>query len=103
MFCFPSFYEGFGIPILEAMAQKVPVIASDIPPHREIAEEAAVFFDPHNAEDLSRKILKLIEDENLRSRLIVRGAEQIKKFSWKKTAEKIISIIEKTVKDRIRS
>lgn len=94
VFAFPSFYEGFGIPILEAMSVGTPVIASNIAPHREIAEGAAMFFDPNNSEELSKLMEKMIADENMRQDYSRRGLEQVKKFSWRKTAEKVLEIFE---------
>lgn len=92
IFVFPSLYEGFGIPILEAMSVGTPVIASDIPPHREIAGEAALFFDPKSPEDLSQKIEEILGSSKLKSNLIQEGREQVKKFSWQASAEKILAI-----------
>lgn len=94
VFCFPSFYEGFGIPILEAMSQGTPVIASDIPPHREIAGEAVIYFNPDNAQELADKLQKVIDNDNLRQELSQKGSEQVKRYSWRKTAEKLLGIFE---------
>ena len=94
IFCFPSFYEGFGIPILEAMSVGTPMIVSDIAPHREIAQGAILYFDPDNSQELAEKINSVLNDDNLRQDLIQKGSEQVKKFSWKKTAEKILGIFE---------
>ncbi|MCX6763742.1 MAG: glycosyltransferase family 1 protein [Candidatus Moranbacteria bacterium] len=92
IFCFPSLYEGFSIPILEAMVAGTPVMASDIPPHREVAGEAALFFNPENSQDLAEKLEKIISDSDLRNDLIQKGLEQAQKFSWKKSAEKLLKI-----------
>jgi glycosyltransferase involved in cell wall biosynthesis len=92
VFCYPSLYEGFGIPIIEAMGRQVPVIASDIPPHREIADEAVLFFDPNDPRDLKEKMTKVLHDADLRERLIRKGIEQANKYSWDNTAKKILSI-----------
>src|SRR3989344_1062641 len=77
LFAFPSLYEGFGIPILEAMSQKVPVIISDIPVHREVAGDTALYFDPANLDDFANKIYNILTDEKLRNKLINSGASQI--------------------------
>jgi glycosyltransferase involved in cell wall biosynthesis len=92
VFVFPSFYEGFGIPVLEAMSVGTPVIASDIPPHKEIAEKAALFFNPNNFQELAKKLTSLVGDENLKQELIINGLEKVKKFSWQKTAGKMVGI-----------
>jgi glycosyltransferase involved in cell wall biosynthesis len=94
IFCFPSFYEGFGIPILEAFAVGTPVVASGILPHKEISGDAALFFDPNDSHELAEKIIAVINDNNLRESLIQKGLEQVKNFSWKKTAEKMLGIFE---------
>lgn len=92
IFCFPSFYEGFGIPILEAMSLGVPVIVSDILPHREIAEDAVLYFDPQNVDELSKKIADLLCNQSLCDALIQKGKNQAEKFSWKSSAEKMVGI-----------
>ena len=94
IFCYPSLYEGFGIPILEAMNIGVPVIASDIPAHKEIAENAVIYFDSEDSEDLSKKIVQIMEDKNLKNDLIEKGKIQAQKFSWTKTAGKTLGIFE---------
>lgn len=94
VFCTPSFYEGFGIPILEAMTAGTPVVASSIRPHMEIAGKAALFFDPQNTQELSDKLLDILTNDNLRQELIRKGFEQVGKFSWKDTAEKMLGIFE---------
>lgn len=92
VFCFPSLYEGFGIPILEAMAVGTPVIASDIPPHREIAGDAVLFFNPERPDELAGQIQKLLSDANLREILAQKGRLQTQNFSWEKTAEDMAGI-----------
>jgi glycosyltransferase involved in cell wall biosynthesis len=94
VFCFPSLYEGFGIPILEAMSLGVPVAISKIPAHEEIASGAASFFDPENPGDIYAKLLELANNPVLQQSLSFRGKEQVKKFSWQKSAEKLLEIFE---------
>lgn len=94
IFCFPSFYEGFGIPVLEAMAMEIPAIISDISPHKEIAEKAALYFNPNISGELAQKIINLIKNPVLRESLITEGLRQVGKFSWKNTAEKMVRIFE---------
>ncbi len=85
---FPSLYEGFGIPVIEAMAAGTTVVCSDIPVLREIAGDAALFCNPKNSEDFARNIQKVLSDKELRKKLTEKGKIQAQKFSWQKTAEK---------------
>jgi glycosyltransferase involved in cell wall biosynthesis len=89
-FVFPSLYEGFGLPLLEAMFLETPVICSDIPCFREIAGDAALFFEPDNEKDLSEKIFQVIIDQSLKRKLIQKGKERERKFLWEKCAEETL-------------
>jgi len=91
-FVFPSLYEGFGIPVIEAMAAGVPVVCSDIPVLREIGSDAALFCDPKNSREFAKSISKILTDENLRSNLIKKGAEVAKNHTWQKNARKTLEI-----------
>ena len=91
-YVFPSLYEGFGLPPLEAMAKGTPVISSDHPCMREILEESAHFFDAANKMKIVEGIREVLEDENLRNDLIKKGYEQIKKYSWKKMARETLEV-----------
>lgn len=90
-FIFPSLSEGFGIPLLEAMARGTPVIASDIPVFHEVAADAAAYFDPHDATALALLMAQL-EDEGIRDNLIRNAHRRIKAFSWDETARKMADI-----------
>ena len=79
-FIFPSLYEGFGLPSLEAMAIEIPVLASDIPVLKEICGNAAYFFNPYDVEDMAKAICKVVTDESLRRSLIEKGKERVKFF-----------------------
>lgn len=85
----PSFYEGFGLPILEAMACGAPVACADIAVFREVAGECARYFDPRSAASISDAMEGLARDEALRARLSSDGIAHAAKFSWKKTAAKL--------------
>jgi len=93
IFVFPSAYEGFGIPILEAMACGTPVITSNFGAMKEVANNAALLINPNNPIEISEGIHRLINDENLRQRLINKGLERVKMFSWTKTASYIKDLI----------
>lgn len=94
VFVLPSLYEGFGLPILEAMQNDCPVVASNISSLPEAGGNAALYFDPNNAEDIAKTIEKVVSDKRLREDMIRKGKEQIKKFSWEKSAHEVIKIFE---------
>jgi glycosyltransferase involved in cell wall biosynthesis len=91
---YPSLYEGFGLPPLEAMAAGCPVIVSRIASLPEVCEEASLYFDPFSPEDIAEKIIKVVNDNSLRSDLVKRGFKQSKKYSWQTTAFETIRLIE---------
>ncbi|HAI73913.1 MAG TPA: hypothetical protein DCS28_00080 [Candidatus Moranbacteria bacterium] len=93
-FCYPSLYEGFGIPILEAFSCNVPCIVSKIPPHLEVAGNATLFFTPENSSELAEKISRILTNEHLRKKLIAKEHDQLALFSWKETAKKMMEIFE---------
>ncbi len=92
---FPSFYEGFGIPILEAMACGCPVITSNISSMPEVAGDAAIFVDPYSINEIKDAMITIILDKNKKQELIKKGYSQVKKFSWQKMAEETVNIYEK--------
>jgi glycosyltransferase involved in cell wall biosynthesis len=91
-YVFPSLSEGFGLPGLEAMAQKVPVLASDIPVFREIYQNAAVYFDPLDTKDIADKIKLVLGDKKLQEELINLGFELSKSYSWTKMAAETLQV-----------
>jgi glycosyltransferase involved in cell wall biosynthesis len=93
VFVYPSFYEGFGFPPLEAMACGVPVITSFASSLPEIVGDAGIMIDPYNINDLAEAISKVLSDEKLRNSMIEKGLEQAKKFSWGKAAGEYLDII----------
>lgn len=95
----PSLYEGFGIPLLEAMANNCPVISSFASSLPEVGGEACLYFDPNNSDDLLDKINELIDNNQLRQELINKGKERVKLFSWKKTALKTLNVIKNSQND----
>ena len=93
-FVLPSLCEGFGMPLVEAMASGVPVAASQVSAIPEVCRDAAVYFQPENPESMAEKVVSVLEDEGLRKRLIARGKERARDFSWKKTAEETLAFYE---------
>lgn len=89
---YPSLYEGFGLPPLESMTYGCPVIASDIPALKEVSGEAVLYADPYDVNDLTEKMNLLAKDKNLRSLLRVKGLDQIKKYSWEKSASQVYEL-----------
>ena len=94
-FVFPSLYEGFGLPPLEAMAIGMPVLASDIPVLREICGNAAYFFNPYDVEGMAKAIYKVVTDESLRRSLIERGKERVKFFDSESTIDQHVKLYKK--------
>ena len=84
---YPSLYEGFGLPVLEAMACATPVLTSKIPVMHEVAGDAAIFIDPYQVDDIAQGIYVGLTDELLRRELTQKGYERSKQFKWIKNAE----------------
>lgn len=91
-FAFPSLYEGFGLPVLEAMACGSPVLTSNISSLPEVAGDAALMVDPYDVEAIADGLKKLIEDNLLRETLINKGLTRAKEFTWQKSAHQLLSI-----------
>ncbi len=91
---FPSLYEGFGLPILEAQSCGIPIAASNIPAFREIAGKGALFFDPNNTEELALSLKLLASNKKLRQRLIAEGFKNLSRFSWKTSIKKLKNIFQ---------
>jgi glycosyltransferase involved in cell wall biosynthesis len=90
----PSLYEGFGLPVLEAMKYGCPVITSNVSSMPEAGGEAAVYVNPESAKDISEKIFKVISDPELRHEMKTKGKEQVKKFNWEKTARETMRVLQ---------
>ena len=91
-FVFPSRYEGFGLPPLEAMACGTPVVASNVSSLPEVVGDAAMLVNPANVFDIARGISEALLDETLRAQLILRGRAQAARFSWERTAREVLEI-----------
>lgn len=91
-FVMPSLEEGFGIPVLEAMACGCPVVSSQNGSLPEVGGDGAVYFDPNNIEDMAEKISKVLDDKGLRRNLIEKGLKRYKEFSWQKMAEQTLEV-----------
>lgn len=94
VFLFSSFYEGFGLPILEAQSAGVPVVTSNVSSMPEVAGDGAVLVDPKNTAEISDAIYKLISDEAHKNDIIEKGYENVQRFSWEKCAGEIKNIIQ---------
>lgn len=92
VFVYPSFFEGFGLPPLEAQACGIPVVVSDRTSLPEVLGDSAVFIDPWKVAELAEAIAQIINNSATRQTLIKKGAENIKRFSWRETAEKTINV-----------
>ncbi len=97
-FIYPSLYEGFGLPVLEAMMYGTPVLCSGTTAVGEIADGAALLFNPTNKEDLQKKMIMLIEGPDLRRELTEKGKLHCRSFSWRRCAIETLSIYEQVVK-----
>ena len=93
-FVFPSFYEGFGLPLLEAMACECPVIASQAGSLPEISKEAIIYFNPNNISEIAEKIQMVLINQNLKDNLKKKGLIRVKDFSWQKCARQTIQELE---------
>ena len=101
LFVYPSFYEGFGIPILEAMACGIPVITGNVSALPEVAGDAAIFINPNDRGEISTAMAGVLTDQTLHEILSKKGPEQARKFSWVNTAAQTLELMEKVVKENV--
>jgi glycosyltransferase involved in cell wall biosynthesis len=99
VFAFPSAYEGFGIPILEAMACGTPVITSNVSSMPEVASDAAIIVDPHNTHDIVEALTKVLTDAELAKQLKRDGLQRAKEFTWQKSGEKLATLLRRVTKN----
>ncbi|HWF46988.1 MAG TPA: glycosyltransferase family 1 protein [Bryobacteraceae bacterium] len=93
VFVYPSTFEGFGMPVLEALAAQVPVACSAIAPLQEIAGDAALFFDPHNESCMQTTIERLLDEPATAQALVARGNMRVRQFSWENAARQTIEVL----------
>ncbi len=97
-FCYPSLFEGFGLPILEAQQQGVPVMTANNSAIPEVAGDAALLVDPMDVDAIAEAMLRLSQDEALREELIAKGHENVKRFSWEKAARETLAVLERAAR-----
>ena len=95
----PSYYEGFGFPLIEAMNCRVPVIAANNTSMPEIVGDAGLLVNPEYPEDIAAKILSILKDNQLREKLILKGLKNIKKFTWENTASQTLQVYKQIYSD----
>ena len=97
---FPSLYEGFGLPVLEAMSCGCPVLTANVSSLPEVAGHAALLVDPLDVKEIARGLGEMVSNPQLRQDLIKKGFAQVKKFSWVKAAQQTLAVYQKVVKDK---
>lgn len=100
LFVYPSFYEGFGFPPLEAMANGVPAIVSDCSSFPEVAGDSAIMINPYNTGMLAWAMREVLSNEEMRKKMIDKGYDQVKKFSWEKCARETLEVFEEIIKNK---
>ena len=101
LFAMPSLYEGFCMPVLEAMACGTPVICSNVSSLPEVAGDAALTFDPHDVDAMAAAMARALGDRPLRAELVRRGLEQAARFTWQRCARQVLDVLESVYKNDI--
>jgi glycosyltransferase involved in cell wall biosynthesis len=89
---FPSQYEGFGLPPLQALAARLPVVASDIPVLREVLDDCAIFAQPGNVEDFALGMQRVLADKTLVETIVERGQTRARSFTWRAVAQRLVDV-----------
>lgn len=97
VFIYPSLYEGFGLPLLEAMKCGVPIISSHLDVIKEVVDDAAILINPEKIEEIKEAMYKILTCQNIKDKLVAKGLERVKKFSWKKTAQETLKVYNELV------
>jgi glycosyltransferase involved in cell wall biosynthesis len=100
VFVYPSLYEGFGLPVLEAMAQGCPVVVSNVASLPEVVGDAAVLIDPLNTQELAQAIINVLTDDELKKEMSARGVDRAKLFSWDITAKKYVDVFNRVLTNK---
>ena len=93
LFMFPSLCEGFGFPIVEAQSVKTPVVTSDIGPMNEVANDKGMLADPNDYYDIAKVSAKILKDKEFRKKMMEKGNENIKRFSWEKCGRETAEVL----------
>lgn len=97
IFLFPSLYEGFGLPVLEAQMAGIPVVTSNSSSLSEVAGVGAALIDPNNSNQMAEEMYRIISDKNFRDGIIKKGRENLKRFSWEKCAREIANLLDNQI------
>jgi glycosyltransferase involved in cell wall biosynthesis len=97
VFLFPSLEEGFGIPVLEAMAGGVPVVTSNVSSMPEVGGDAALYVNPGDPADIAQKVIEAVENSALRASLVQKGLARVKEFTWRRTAEATLAVYDEVL------
>ena len=95
VFCLPSFYEGFGLPVLEAQMMETPVVTSNISSMPEVAGQGALLIDPNKTEEIAEALGEAVSNDDLKEGLIQKGLKNVERFSWSKCAKETLDILER--------
>ena len=98
-FVFPSKYEGFGMPLLEAMVNKCPVVCSDNSAFPEVAGDAAVYFNAENVDSMVYAMESVYNSQTVRNNLIAKGLDRIKEFTWEKSANRHLEVYKSVIEN----